>query len=303
MVEDFSETVNIYVSTHPGTPLEHIFYKIILDAKSSSIHLKGGEKDTIVLDGDRGSIELNNRSGKQVSFIDGGDTDRCSFHLGANAIPGYMAIRGKLDTPSIVLDGDKGSIELKNPLGNQVFFLDSFDGTQTALYLGASGIPGFLFIRGNSDDPSITLDGIQGDIILKNADCAEDFDISGSEQVEPGTVMIIEGEGALRKCTDEYDKRVAGVVSGAGDCKPGLVLDKRITKDNRKPVALMGKVFCKTEAMRASIEVGDLLTTSSIHGYAMKANDPVRAFGAVIGKALRPLKSGKGLIPILVTLQ
>ena len=62
-------------------------------------------------------------------------------------------------------------------------------------------------------------------------------------------------------------------------------------------------MFCKTEATHASVEVGDLLTTSSIHGYAMKANDPVKAFGAVIGKALRPLKKGKGLIPILVTLQ
>jgi hypothetical protein len=35
----------------------------------------------------------------------------------------------------------------------------------------------------------------------------------------------------------------------------------------------------------------------------MKATDPLRAFGAVIGKALRPKKEGKGLIPILVALQ
>jgi hypothetical protein len=35
----------------------------------------------------------------------------------------------------------------------------------------------------------------------------------------------------------------------------------------------------------------------------MKANDPMRAFGAVIGKALRGLQSGRGLIPILVSLQ
>ena len=35
----------------------------------------------------------------------------------------------------------------------------------------------------------------------------------------------------------------------------------------------------------------------------MKAADPARAFGAVIGKALRPLAAGRGLIPILVVLQ
>ena len=35
----------------------------------------------------------------------------------------------------------------------------------------------------------------------------------------------------------------------------------------------------------------------------MKAGDPLLAFGAVLGKALRRLKSGRGLIPILVALQ
>jgi hypothetical protein len=35
----------------------------------------------------------------------------------------------------------------------------------------------------------------------------------------------------------------------------------------------------------------------------MKAVDPATAFGAVIGKALRALDEGQGLIPILVTLQ
>jgi hypothetical protein len=38
-------------------------------------------------------------------------------------------------------------------------------------------------------------------------------------------------------------------------------------------------------------------------GFAMKANDPSKAFGAVIGKALRPLREGQGMIPILVALQ
>jgi hypothetical protein len=35
----------------------------------------------------------------------------------------------------------------------------------------------------------------------------------------------------------------------------------------------------------------------------MRASDPLQAFGAVIGKALRPLAEGRGLIPILVALQ
>ncbi len=65
----------------------------------------------------------------------------------------------------------------------------------------------------------------------------------------------------------------------------------------------MGKVFCKVDADASPIETGDMLTTSNIPGYAMKAIDPLKAFGAVIGKALASLSEGKGLIPILVTLQ
>jgi hypothetical protein len=35
----------------------------------------------------------------------------------------------------------------------------------------------------------------------------------------------------------------------------------------------------------------------------MKATDPGRAFGAVLGKALGSLKEGQGLLPVLVALQ
>ena len=35
----------------------------------------------------------------------------------------------------------------------------------------------------------------------------------------------------------------------------------------------------------------------------MKADDPSRAFGSVIGKALGSLFNGQGLLPILVSLQ
>jgi hypothetical protein len=65
----------------------------------------------------------------------------------------------------------------------------------------------------------------------------------------------------------------------------------------------MGKVYCKVDASYGEIEVGDLLTTSPTHGQAMKVIDPLKAFGSVIGKALRPFKEGQGLIPILIALQ
>jgi hypothetical protein len=79
---------------------------------------------------------------------------------------------------------------------------------------------------------------------------------------------------------------VARVVSGAG--QHGLVLDAQESSGNRLAVALMGKIFCKVDARCEAIAVGDLLTSSATPGHAMKAADPRRAFGAVMGKAVAP---------------
>ena len=116
-------------------------------------------------------------------------------------------------------------------------------------------------------------------------------------------MVVIDHQGALRESREEYDNKVAGVVSGAVDYRPGILLDHQSTDENRVAVALVGKVYCKVDAQYSPVKVGDLLTTSHTPGHAMKADDAGRAFGTVIGKALRPLESGQGLIPILVCLQ
>jgi hypothetical protein len=107
----------------------------------------------------------------------------------------------------------------------------------------------------------------------------------------------------LCESSEPYDKRVAGVVSGAGGYRHGILLDGRPSDEPKVPVALTGKVFCKVDAEYASVHVGDLLTTSPTPGYAMKATDATKAFGAVVGKALRSLEGGQALVPILVALQ
>ena len=59
---------------------------------------------------------------------------------------------------------------------------------------------------------------VAGDVTLTNpgADCAEQFDLKPSEIADPGTVMVIDDTGALRRSSRSYDRAVAGVVSGAG---------------------------------------------------------------------------------------
>ncbi len=145
--------------------------------------------------------------------------------------------------------------------------------------------------------------GVKGDISLPGADCAEHFDVADADTLEPGTLMVINNNGILEQSAQAYDKKVAGVISGAGNHKTGIVLDKQPSEENRKPIALIGKVNCKVDARYSPIEVGDLLTTSSTPGHAMKASESQKAFGSIIGKALRGLREGQGLIPILIALQ
>ena len=115
--------------------------------------------------------------------------------------------------------------------------------------------------------------------------------------------MVIREDGSLEPSRHAYDKKVAGVVSGAGEFRHGIVMHKRKSGSKRLPIALVGKVYCKADAQYSSIEVGDLLTTSTTLGHAMKAREPLKAFGSVIGKALQPLREGRGLIPMLIALQ
>lgn len=148
---------------------------------------------------------------------------------------------------------------------------------------------------------------VTGDFVLVNpssGDIAEDFDVEGEQiNLEPGTVLIINEEGKLCASTLPYDTRVAGVVSGGGELKPAVVLQRVSSSMPRSPIALLGKAFCKVDATSASIAAGDLLTTSARLGYAMKASDRSRAFGAVFAKALASLRDGFGMIPVLVSLR
>jgi hypothetical protein len=143
---------------------------------------------------------------------------------------------------------------------------------------------------------------VTGDVRLAGADCAEEFGVDGDRLLEPGTVMVIGDDEGLRPSAEPYDSRVAGVCSGAGAYRPGLILGRQPSALARIPLALVGRVYCKVDARFGPIGVGDLLTTSTTAGHAMRAFDRRRAVGAILGKALRPWADGCGLIPILVTL-
>lgn len=286
---------------------------------------KGTER--IRLDGQTGSITARSAAMVQVFGVDG-DTGEVILR-GVNVPhPGAPRIRLEPAEANVLVGGNgkDGDLVLNDAAGVTRMRLNSAghawlggglrggllvlfpknavnitDSTKAAMILDGNG--GIIRLNDSAGQAKIFLDGNSGDIVLENADCAEYFDIAESEKVIPGTVMVIDEGGKLRQSLKAYDKRVAGVLSGAGDFKPGITLDKKNTVNHRLPVALVGKVYCQADANFSSIEVGDLLTTSPTAGHAMKASDPFKAFGAVIGKALTCLPRGQGLIPILVALQ
>jgi hypothetical protein len=215
---------------------------------------------------------------------------------------------GQGNDGALLIRNSDGTVVIElDAAGRKVHILDNLILENGGLRLGSepgtNGQNGMLFLNNAAGKETVRLDGKAGDLILQNADCAEDFDIASEEAVAAGTVMVLDDDGNLCSSNHAYDKRVAGVISGAGNYRPGIVLDRQPGESTRQPIALMGKVFCKVDARHAPITVGDLLTTSPTPGHAMKALDPIQAFGAVLGKALKPLTDGVGLIPILVSLQ
>lgn len=141
--------------------------------------------------------------------------------------------------------------------------------------------------------------------IMGGADVSEPFAISEHDELTEGSVVVIDKDipGKLKLSNRPYDCCVAGVVSGAGGIEPGLTLQQRGMIEDGRLVALTGRVYALADASYGAIEPGDLLTTSATPGHAMKASDRSRAHGAVIGKAMTSLESGRGLILVLVNLQ
>jgi len=146
-------------------------------------------------------------------------------------------------------------------------------------------------------------------VIRGGSDLSENFDIDSRNKdtdPEPGMVVCIDAEnpGALMVSNKAYDHTVAGIISGAGGIQTGMLMGQEgSVADGDCPVALTGRVYCWVDASENPVRPGDLLTTSNVPGHAMKAVDFVQAHGAIIGKAMTSLESGRGLVLVLVALQ
>jgi hypothetical protein len=145
-------------------------------------------------------------------------------------------------------------------------------------------------------------------------DLAETFDTS--ESVEPGDLVSIDQDqkGHLKKSHIPYDPKVIGFVSEA----PAIILDGRqmilapqpadIDRNRHPPIALSGRIRAKVCLENGPISPGDLLTSSSRPGFAMRATDHHQATGAIVGKAMEPFTGmsdgiSTGIITVFITRQ
>ena len=115
---------------------------------------------------------------------------------------------------------------------------------------------------------------IDGAIYISGgADLAEGFHIMANENVEQELGRIDPNNiGKLIVSDEAYDTKVAGVVIGGNGIKAGLVMTQTGTlADSEYPIALTGRVWVKCSDENGAISVGDLLTTASTPGHAMKA--------------------------------
>jgi hypothetical protein len=192
-------------------------------------------------------------------------------------------------------------------------------GLSTKAYLGGSGSTGTGVYLG-SLNPNVTLVQVYNKgsqrymsvaarqfSTVGGADIAEPFHISvdkSSQELEPGSVVVIDesNPGHLKRSEQAYDTRVAGIISGAGGVNSGIILQQEGVLEGGQNVALTGRVYVRADASNGPIKPGDLLTTSTKPGYAMRVTNHDRAHGAVLGKAMTELKEGEGQVLVLVTL-
>jgi hypothetical protein len=146
------------------------------------------------------------------------------------------------------------------------------------------------------------MDGDQG-IGAFGADVAEAF--AATSELPEGTVVVIDPteNGILTASTVAYDRRVAGVVAGTTAHRPAMTLNAGSGSDRKTTVTLTGTVYCLATNVNGPIRAGDLLTTSSVAGHAMRVTDHQAAQGAILGKAMQDLSGATGRILVLASLQ
>lgn len=194
-------------------------------------------------------------------------------------------------------------------------------GTLSVVATGAQGTALMVGVSGNGDmiracsgviggractnlrfrvtyDGQVTADGA---FTGGGADFAEMVKSAAPESgMEPGDVLAISSEvdrGAVLA-----DQPNSTAVMGVYSSKPGFIGNPTGAGEfDGVSVAIVGIVPVKVTSESGMIHRGDLLTSSSMSGYAMKSTQYIP--GSILGKAMGELNSGVGVIDVLLMLR
>jgi hypothetical protein len=256
--------------------------------------------------------------GSGVGVYENGDSQLNRFYIGAGGNvgigtlnpPNRLAVAASHHQLALVDEDNNNKTWTLSTVnhGNGIGVYENGDSQLNRLYIGAGGNVGIGTLDPQSKLHVAGQATVQILEITGGSDLAERFDIRRSPvEPLPGMLVSIDPDhpGALVISARAYDQTVAGIVSGAGDVKPGMLLGQADTlADGQHPVALTGRVYAWADASEGGpIQPGDLLTTATLPGHAIKVTNHTRAQGAIIGKAMSGLDEGQGLILVLVNLQ
>ena len=211
--------------------------------KTGALLLRNGSDQTVIeLDAGSGNLYVGGNGAKgdllvyPASVTDNTDGSKASVHLDGGIGTIFLRYAGQ---NRVTLDATSGNVHVGgNGAKGDLFvysnsvaapFADNLVGSNASIHLDGQD-DGRIVIRRRVKQPdtslvfkdAIVLDGKTGDISLDNADCAEDFEVADLNEATPGTVMVLGDAARLQPSDRPYDRKVVGIVSGAGDLGPAL---------------------------------------------------------------------------------
>ena len=166
-------------------------------------------------------------------------------------------------------------------------------------------VEGYSIFDGGKSGFVVDVGQNDGDVILEAGDVVA---ISGAGPAILGEIPVIK----VRLATARQAGAIVGVVdrhfvlaredAAAHDLSTSAVDDAAIRPGDYLTIVTLGAYKAiKADASFGAIMPGDRLVASPNPGHAMRTDSPLP--GAIIGKALEPLRAGVGVIPVIVTLQ
>lgn len=138
--------------------------------------------------------------------------------------------------------------------------------------------------------------------LASGGDVAERLRLVPGETIHPGMAVSVssQSDGQIEASRQAYDSRFVGIVAGAGGISPALVIGNEAERPEVPPISLVGVVFALADATDEPIRKGELLATSSVKGHLARAKPEAIPSGALVGKSLDNLDSGRGLIRVIL---